>query len=68
MKFTDRQIKFLNDAITSKLIKEERNIKTLEREMAQTNDMQMKRSLERSIKYQKINIEELQKLREMFND
>ena len=36
--------------------------------MAQTNDMQMKRSLERSIKYQKINIEELQKLREMFND
>ena len=68
MKFTDRQIKFLNDAITSKLIKEERNIKTLEREMAQTNDVQMKRSLERSIKYQKINIEELQKLREMFND
>ena len=68
MKFIDRQIKFLNDAITSKLIKEERNIKTLEREMAQTNDVQMKRSLERSIKYQKINIEELQKLREMFND
>ena len=68
MNFTDRQIKFLNDAITSKLIKEERNIKTLEREMAQTNDVQMKRSLERSIKYQKINIEELQKLREMFND
>ncbi len=68
MNLTDNQIKFVNDAITLKVQQEESNIKQLEREIAVTNEISMKRSLERCIKNSKVIMDELKELRRMFND
>ena len=51
-----------------KFNKKNLNIKQLEREIAVTNEISMKRSLERCIKNSKVIMDELKELRRMFND